>query len=90
MLSVTILASFVVNRVRKDIRFRFFVLLCFIIIITDLGGAFLAIGLYLELTPFDVKRTKELAIEIGVTVFLNLAGSNLIQWLFSFKYWVIS
>lgn len=59
MISVVIIASVVITKVRKDIRFRFFVLLCYIIIISNLGTAFLAAGVYLEDTPIDQKNQKK-------------------------------
>lgn len=74
MTSVIIIASVVITKVRKDIRFGFFILLCYIIIITDLGTAFLAAGVYLENTPIDQKKTKAIAIDIGISDFLNNYG----------------
>jgi hypothetical protein len=52
MLSVTIVASAIMVRIWYDYRFRFLLLLCFIMILTDVGDAFLAVGLGLENTEY--------------------------------------
>ena len=52
MLSVTIVASAIMVRIWYDYRFRFLLLLCFIMILTDVGDAFLAVGLSLENTEY--------------------------------------
>ena len=90
MLSVAIPASAIMVKTWFDYRFRFFLLLCFTLIITDLGTALLAMGIALESTDFHAERSQELAIEIGVTTVFFNGGSLLLHWLFSFKYWVIS
>ncbi len=90
MLSVVIAASAIMVKTWYDYRFRFFLVLCFILIMTDLGTAFLAMGIALESTDFHKERSKALAIEIGITTVFFNGGSLLLHWLFSFKYWVIS
>ncbi len=52
MLSVVIAASAIMVKTWYDYRFRFFLVLCFILIMTDLGTASLAMGIALESTDF--------------------------------------
>ena len=90
MLSIVITASAIMVKTWFDYRFRFFLLLCFLLIITDLGTALLAMGIALESTDFHAERSQALAVEIGITTIFFNGGSLLLHWLFSFKYWVIS
>ena len=51
MLSVTMVAAALTAKIWFDLRFRFLLLLCFIIIVTDLSTALLVVGIGLESTP---------------------------------------
>ena len=52
MLSVTIVAAALTAKIWFDLRFRFLLLLCFIVIATDLSTALLIVGVGLETTPY--------------------------------------
>ena len=87
---ITVIASFIMVKIWFDYRFRFLLLLCLILIVGDISTALLSVGWGMENTKIHVERTKELALEVGITTFFFNASTLLLHWLFSFKYWVIS
>jgi len=62
----------------------------FLCTIQNINMACLAIAVFLEVTPWHQAHRVELMYFMGVTIFLFNGVSNLLYWLFGFKYWVIS
>ncbi len=50
MLSMVVIASIIMVKIWFDFRFRYFLLLCLILILTDLASVMVAIGWGLETT----------------------------------------
>jgi len=90
MTFVTVIASIIMVKIWFDYRFRFLLLLCLILIVTDISTALMAVGIGMENTNVHVEKPLGLACEVGITAFFFNAGTLLLHWLFSFKYWVIS
>lgn len=75
---------------KKDI-YNFMKLLIFLCLIADIGTAFLSIGLALE-TDYEFHKNNKLFVAnlIGWDTLVFNTPTNLMHWLFAYKYWVIS
>jgi hypothetical protein len=74
---------------------RFYRLLAYILIISDIAYAIFMIGTEIEVMISPPEQHQEkygwyLATNMGVTVFLYYYGGSLAHWLYSYRYWVIS
>jgi len=57
MLSVIMIALALTAKIWNDVRFRFILLLCSIVIMTDLSTILLIVGIGLETTDFHTKQS---------------------------------
>ena len=71
--------------------YNFMKILLVLCILADLGTGLLSIGLALETDKtFHVNHVQPLATLIGWNTFLFNCPTNLLHWMFGYKYWVIS
>lgn len=71
--------------------YNFMKVLIFLCIIANIGTAMLSVGLALETdSTFHINHTEPLAHLIGWNTFFFNAPTNVMHWLFGYKYWVIS
>ena len=91
--AMTILLSallYTMCRLSKKAPFSFVIKLCILCIVSDFAFLILTLCFYCEQTKVHDNHTKALASMIGMMSFIYNYGSNLMHWLFSFKYWVIA
>ena len=62
----------------------------FLCVFQNLNSFWEGVLYYTEVTPWHASHTRAQSIMYSITVFLFYFLSNLIYWLFGYKYWVIS
>ena len=87
---MTIYSVYAFIYVLYNSKFRWVQFMLFLCIIQNADTTLLAIGVYWEVTPFHQENQDFLAWFMFVTIFFFYFTSNLLYWLFGFKYWVIS
>ena len=76
--------------VMKHSTFRWVQFMLFICIVQNLNTCWLVILSYLEATTFHKDHEDAQSIMYAICIFLFYFTSNLMYWMFGFKYWVIS
>jgi hypothetical protein len=74
----------------KHSNFKWVQFMLFLCIVQNANTVILAIAVFLEVTPWHQAHRMELMYIIGFSIFFFYFVSNLMYWLFGFKYWVIS
>lgn len=91
MTGLTVVMCMVMHYAFKKNMYSFMKWLIFLCLIADIGTALLSIGLALETDPvFHAEHEYFVARLIGWDTLLFNLPTNLLHWLFAFKYWVIS
>lgn len=80
--------AFIYVLLKSGLRWVQFML--FLCVIQNADTTVLAVALFLEISPWQQAHREELMYMIGISIFLFFFVSNLMYWLFGFKYWVIS
>lgn len=71
-------------------QFKWVKLQLLLCVIQNINCMFLAVMVFLEISPYHAAHPDLTAYGIGFTVFGFYFFSNLMYWLFGFKYWVTS
>jgi len=91
MLGLSVIMSYYLYYAFNRKIYNFMKLLIFLCLIADIGTAFLSIGLALETDPVYHKNHEVFVARlIGFDTLLFNLPTNLLHWVFAFKYWVIS
>jgi hypothetical protein len=91
MTLLVVFASIIIFKIWVDYRYRFLILLCAVLIVSDLSTGILAVTQWFENSPVKhYSMEPGLVITVGIADFGCEGGSLLLHWMFSFKYWVIS
>ena len=70
--------------------FRWVKFMLFLCVVQNANTVLLAVAVFLEITAWHQAHRDELMFIMGGSIFLFYFVSNLMYWLFGFKYWVIS
>ncbi len=90
MVGLLVALTVTLCRLFKQARFAFVIKLIVLCMVSDFAFLVLTLGFYCEQTSVHNDATDALAAMIGLMSFVYNYGSNLMYWLFSFKYWVIA
>jgi hypothetical protein len=87
---MTVISVYAFIYVLLKSSFKWVQFMLFLCVIQNANTVVLAVAVFLEICPWHQAHRDELMIIMGVSIFLFYFVSNLMYWLFGFKYWVIS
>ena len=90
MAIMTVYSTYWLIQVLKNSTFRWVQFMLFLCVVQNLNSFWEGVLYYTEVSPWHASHPRAQSIMYSITVFLFYFLSNLIYWLFGFKYWVIS